>query len=79
MALLGLLAIFSEVIATSSLKSTEGFTNFIPSVVVMIDYCTAFYFLSLTGYWTQFGPVWELWELQLLRLFFTTNVLTLVQ
>ena len=42
------MAIISEVIATSSLKSTEGFTNLIPSLIVMIGYCTAFYFLSLT-------------------------------
>ena len=42
------LAIISEVIATASIKSTEEFTNLIPSVVVIIGYCAAFYFLSLT-------------------------------
>ena len=42
------LAIFSEVVATASLKSTEGFTRFVPSIVVIIGYCSAFYFLSLT-------------------------------
>ena len=42
------MAIFSEVVATSSLKSTEGFTNLIPSVIVLVGYSAAFYFLSLT-------------------------------
>ena len=51
------LAIFSEVIATSSLKSTEGFTNFLPSVIVMIGYCAAFYFLSLTLDEIPGGPI----------------------
>ncbi|DAC49825.1 MAG TPA: QacE family quaternary ammonium compound efflux SMR transporter, partial [Candidatus Poseidoniales archaeon] len=42
------LAIFSEVVATASLKSTEGFTRWGPSIIVVIGYCAAFYFLSLT-------------------------------
>ena len=42
------MAIFSEIVATSSLKSTEGFTNLIPSVIVLVGYSAAFYFLSLT-------------------------------
>ena len=56
------LAIFSEVIATSSQKSTEGFTNFIPSVVVMIGYCTAFYFLSLTLDEIPVGVAYAIWS-----------------
>ena len=42
------LAIVSEVIATASLKSTEGFTRLVPSIVVLVGYSAAFYFLSLT-------------------------------
>ena len=33
-----LLAIISEVVATASIKSTEEFTNLIPSVVVIVGY-----------------------------------------
>lgn len=56
------LAIFSEVIATSSLKSTEGFTNFLPSVIVMIGYCAAFYFLSLTLDEIPVGIAYAIWS-----------------
>ena len=42
------LAILSEVTATSLLKSSDGFTKFWPSVIVVVGYCLAFYFLSLT-------------------------------
>lgn len=45
--LLGL-AILSEITATASLKSTEGFTRLWPSLVVMAGYMGAFYFMSMT-------------------------------
>jgi multidrug transporter EmrE-like cation transporter len=41
-------AIISEVIATSALKSSEGFTRLVPSFIVVAGYAAAFYFLSLT-------------------------------
>ena len=56
------MAIFSEVIATSSLKSTEGFTNLIPSVVVVVGYCAAFYFLSLTLDEIPVGVAYAIWS-----------------
>ena len=56
------MAIFSEVIATSSLKSTEGFTNLIPSVVVVVGYCEAFYFLSLTLDEIPVGVAYAIWS-----------------
>ncbi len=40
------IAIVGEVIATSALKSSEGFTKLAPSAVVIIGYGIAFYFLS---------------------------------
>lgn len=43
--LLGL-AIVSEVTATVSLKVSEGFAKAVPSVIVVIGYGAAFYFLS---------------------------------
>ena len=56
------MAIFSEVIATSSLKSTEGFTNLIPSVGVVVGYCAAFYFLSLTLDEIPVGVAYAIWS-----------------
>ena len=56
------MAIFSEVIATSSLKSTEGFTNFFPSLIVVVGYCSAFYFLSLTLDEMPVGIVYAIWS-----------------
>lgn len=40
-------AILGEVIATSALKSSDGFTRPVPSLVVVVGYGLAFYFLSL--------------------------------
>jgi small multidrug resistance pump len=42
------IAIVSEVIGTSALKASSGFTRLPPSVVVVLGYACAFYFLSLT-------------------------------
>ncbi|NTW10244.1 MAG: QacE family quaternary ammonium compound efflux SMR transporter, partial [Chlorobiaceae bacterium] len=43
-----IVAIVSEVAATSALKATDGFTRLTPSVIVIGGYGAAFYFLSLT-------------------------------
>jgi small multidrug resistance pump len=61
------IAIVAEVIATSALKATEGFSRLMPSVVVVVGYLLAFYFLSLTlrtipvavayGIWSGVGIV----------------------
>ncbi|HKR16937.1 multidrug efflux SMR transporter [Rhizorhapis sp.] len=40
-------AIIAEVIATSALKSSEGFSRPLPSLVVIAGYGCAFYLLSL--------------------------------
>ena len=56
------MAIFSEIVATSSLKSTEGFTNLIPSVIVLVGYTAAFYFLSLTLNEIPVGIAYAIWS-----------------
>ena len=43
-----LVAIVSEVVATSALKASDGFTKLVPSVLVVAGYGLAFYLLSLT-------------------------------
>ena len=42
------IAIIGEVIATSALKESEGFSKLVPSIIVIVGYYVAFYFLSLT-------------------------------
>ncbi len=56
------LAIFSEVMATASLKSTEGFTKLWPSVLVLVGYSAAFYFLSLTLDSIPIGVAYAIWS-----------------
>ena len=41
------LAIVAEVIATSALKASLGFTRPLPSIIVVVGYGLAFYLLSL--------------------------------
>jgi small multidrug resistance pump len=56
-----IIAILSEVIATSALKSSQGFTRLLPSVVVFFGYCVAFYFLSLTLRTIPVGIAYGVW------------------
>ena len=55
-------AIISEVIATSALKSTEGFTKLWPSLLVLLGYSAAFYFLSLTLDTIPIGVAYAVWS-----------------
>ena len=54
-------AIVSEVVATSALKSAEGFTRLVPSVIVIVGYLSAFYFLSLTLRVIPLGIAYAVW------------------
>ena len=56
------IAILSEVLATASLKSTEGFTKIGPSVLVLIGYSAAFYSLSLTLEDIPIGVAYAVWS-----------------
>lgn len=55
------LAIIAEVIATSSLKLSEGFTRLWPSVVVVIGYGVSFYLLALTMKSLPIGVIYAAW------------------
>jgi small multidrug resistance pump len=57
-----ILAILSEVAATSALKASQGFTKLWPSVVVIVGYATAFYFLSLALRTIPMGIAYGLWS-----------------
>ncbi|GAB3263839.1 DMT family transporter [Chitinimonas naiadis] len=56
------LAIVAEVIATSALKLSEGFSKPWPSVVVVLGYSVAFYFLSLTLRSMPVGIAYAVWS-----------------
>ena len=56
------IAILSEVLATASLKSTEGFTKLWPSMAVLVGYSAAFYFLSLTLEDIPIGVAYAVWS-----------------
>jgi len=55
-------AIVSEVIATSALKASEGFTRLWPSAIVIVGYATAFFLLSLTLKTIPVGVVYAIWS-----------------
>lgn len=55
-------AIGAEVIATSALRASEGFTRLWPSVLVVIGYGVAFYFLSLTLKTIPVGMAYAIWS-----------------
>ncbi|MEQ4618706.1 MAG: SMR family transporter [Corticimicrobacter sp.] len=57
-----LVAILAEIIATSALKASDGFTRAVPSVVTVIGYGVAFYFLSLTLRTIPVGIAYALWS-----------------
>jgi small multidrug resistance pump len=56
------IAIAAEVLATSFLKSAEGFTRLWPSVIVVIGYAIAFVCLSLTLRTIPTGVAYAIWS-----------------
>ena len=56
------IAIVAETIATSALKSSEGFSKLVPSAIVLVGYGVAFYFLSLTLRSIPVGIAYAVWS-----------------
>lgn len=56
------IAIVAEVIATSALRASEGFSRWLPTVVVVLGYGVAFYCLSLTLRSIPVGVVYAIWS-----------------
>ena len=56
------LAIIFEIIATTFLKKSEEFSKLWPSVVTVIGYACAFYFLSLTLRQIPVGITYAIWS-----------------
>jgi small multidrug resistance pump len=56
------MAILAEVVATSALKSAEGFTKLGPSLLVVLGYGAAFYLLSLVLRDMTVGVAYAIWS-----------------
>ena len=56
------LAILAEVIATSALKASNGFSQLVPSIVVIAGYGTAFFCLSLALRQVPLGVAYAIWS-----------------
>ena len=56
-----IVAILFDVVATTALKETHGFTRLGPSLVSIAGYALAFYFLSLPLRAMPVGIVYALW------------------
>ena len=57
-----LIAIVGEVVATSSLKASEQFRKPLPSILVVVGYAVAFYFLSITVKVLPVGITYAIWS-----------------
>ncbi len=55
-------AVVAEVIATSALKASDGFTQAGPSLLVAAGYGVAFYFLSLVLRSVPIGVAYAIWS-----------------
>jgi small multidrug resistance pump len=56
------IAIVAEVIATSAMRASDGFSRLLPSAVVVLGYGLAFYCLSLTLRSIPVGIVYAVWS-----------------
>lgn len=55
------IAILAEVVATSALNASQGFTRLWPSVTTVVGYSIAFYALSLTLRTIPMGIAYAVW------------------
>ena len=54
-------AIVAEVVATSALKASEEFTRWIPSLIVIVGYGAAFYYMTLVLRSIPIGITYAVW------------------
>ncbi|OWF78026.1 multidrug DMT transporter [Yersinia rohdei] len=57
-----IMAIIAEVVATTMLKASDGFTRLVPSVVVVIGYGIAFWGLSQVVKTMPLGIAYAIWS-----------------
>jgi small multidrug resistance pump len=56
------LAILFEVLGSSCMKASEGFTKIIPTTTVIVSYVVCFYFFSLTLKTIPLGVAYAIWS-----------------
>jgi small multidrug resistance pump len=56
------IAIIAEVTATSALKASEEFTKLFPSIIVVVGYGVAFYFMTLVLRVIPIGITYAIWS-----------------
>lgn len=56
------IAIMAEVIGTTFMKQSDGFTKLVPSIVTVFSYVIAFYCLSLTLKTIPTGVAYAIWS-----------------
>jgi small multidrug resistance pump len=56
------IAILVEVVGTSALKAAEGFTKWVPSLIVVVGNGVAFYFLSVSLKSIPMGIGYAIWS-----------------
>ncbi len=56
------IAIIAEVVATSALKASDEFTKLLPSLIVIIGYGVAFYFMTLVLRTIPIGITYAIWS-----------------
>ncbi|MCJ7625801.1 MAG: multidrug efflux SMR transporter [Anaerolineaceae bacterium] len=60
--LLLMIAILTEVIATTALKISQSFTRLVPSIVVVVGYGISFYLFSLGIKYIPLGVAYAIWS-----------------
>ncbi len=60
--LLLFIAIAFEIMATTSLKLSEGFTRWIPAVIMVVGYVISFYVFSLSIKEIPLGVAYAIWS-----------------
>lgn len=56
------IAIVAEVIATTAMKQSEGFSRPLWTIVTIVGYCVAFYLLSITLRSMPTGVAYAIWS-----------------
>ena len=56
-----IIAIVGELIATSALKESKGFTKLLPSTITVVGYGVTFYFLALAIKEIPLGIAYAIW------------------
>jgi small multidrug resistance pump len=56
------ISIAFEVLGTSLMKKTEGFTNLLPSLGTIFSYCISFYLISIVMKTLPVGIVYAIWS-----------------